>query len=67
MMSFFRLFRTQLMVYFALTSLVGGLLSIEGGVFRGMAFTIGCFFFLTAVSYGTYRKHLSKYGKNDIK
>jgi hypothetical protein len=66
-MSFFKLYRTQLLAYFVLTSLVGGLLSIESGLLRGMAFTIGCFLFLAAVSYGTYRKHLSKYGKNDIK
>ena len=66
-MSFFKLYKTQLLVYFALASLVGVLLSIENGVFRGIAFTLGCFLFLTVISYVTYRKHLYKYGKNDTK
>ncbi|SFR54609.1 hypothetical protein SAMN04488070_1859 [Pseudidiomarina maritima] len=65
-MSFFKLYKLQLIVYFALAALVGGLISVESGLFRGFAFSIGCFLFLTVISYITYRKNLSKYGNNDI-
>lgn len=66
-MSFLKLYKLQLFVYFSLAALVGYLISIENGLARGALFSIGCFIFLTIISYLTYRNNLSKYGKRKIR
>ena len=66
-MNFFRLHKVQLIAYFLLSLICGGVISIENGLIRGLGFTVLCLVFLTSISYFSYRKSISKYGKRDIK
>ncbi|GAA5134725.1 hypothetical protein GCM10025767_11400 [Thalassotalea piscium] len=66
-MSFFRLYKVQIIVYLILSFICGGVISIENGLIRGVGFSVVCSFFLIFISYISYRKSISKYGKNNIK
>jgi len=66
-MNFFRLHKVQLIAYFLLSLICGGVISIENGLIRGLGFTVVCLIFLISISYFSYRKSISKYGKRDIK
>ncbi len=63
---FIKLYRTQLLVYFVMVVILGGMIAIDNGVLRGAGFSTSCFIFLTLYSYFSYKKQISKHGKRDI-
>ena len=66
-MSFFSLYKVQIIAYLVLSFICGGVISIENGLLHGLGFTVACLVFLISISYFSYRKSISKYGKNNIK
>jgi hypothetical protein len=67
LMIFLRLFKAQIILYLVFSLVVGGLISIENGLLRGVFFTMFVFGLGVFTSYYNYRKIFSKYGKKDFK
>ncbi len=57
---FLKLYRPQLIIYFVMSLIVGGLIAIGDGLIRGVGFSIVCMAFLTLYSYFSYKKKMSE-------
>lgn len=57
---FLKLYRPQLIIYFVMSLIVGGLIAIGNGLIRGIGFSIVCMVFLSLYSYFSYKKKIFK-------